>query len=129
MKTAQKMSGVVLVGAVIVLFVVVNYSSVQSRFECAGSVSSSPTDTGQRLYLKLELYRWWVGLWSASDGSLWVEIPNRHVQYFRDIRQVGDQLQILDSDTALAGQFSQLSNALSLKTTAGFFDGRCKPID
>ena len=119
-------------GAVILLFVfVANFSAVESRYHCLGEVSS--TDGAPRpvtVYLKLEEYRWWVGLWSKSDAAIHLEIPNTHIDYFGNVKKVGDQYQIFDSAQRIKGNFSTLSNALAinlpLKLQTDFFDGTCK---
>lgn len=116
--------------AVLLLFLfVANFSGVESRFQCSGELPSDGSSQPVTVYLKLLEYRWWVGLWSDSDASLWLEVPNNTVEYFGHVVEVGDQLQIFDSAKGLKGNFSSLSKALALGTTIGLFDGICKRID
>lgn len=116
--------------AVVALFVLLaNFSAAESRFECSRSVSGSDGSLPTMVYLRLEQYRWWVGLWSDSDAALWVEIPSEAVEYFSDVREVGDQLQVFDSGGAIKGNFSTLSHVLAIQTSLGFFDGKCRVID
>jgi len=79
--------------------------------------------------VKVEQYRWWVGLWGKSDGALWIEIPNENIEYFGDIVKVGDQLQIYDYQKNLKGYFSTLSNTLSVLLGEKTFDGSYKTIE
>lgn len=118
-------------GAVLLLFVfVANFSAVESRFQCPGEISSKDGSRPVTVYLKLEEYRWWVGLWSESDAAIHVEIPNTHIDYFGNVKKVGDQYQIFDSAQRIKGNFSTLSKALAinlpLTLQTDFFDGTCK---
>ena len=129
---ALKIFGVI-VGVVVLLFVfVANYSAVESRFQCPGEVSSTDGLHPVTVYLKLEEYRWWVGLWSDSDAAIHVEIPNTSVEYFGNVNKVGDQYQIWDSERNLKGNFSTLSKTLAiqlpLKLKTDFFDGICNKV-
>ena len=128
MKILRYLGGFVL--AVLLLFVfVANFSSVQSSFSCIGEFSREGSTESAEIYFRLEEYRWWVGLWSESDGNLLLEIPNVSVNYFSQLVEVGDQIQIFDYEGEIAGNFSTLSNVFALNTALGFFDGSCEPID
>ena len=121
-------------GAVVLLFVfVANYSTVESRFQCIGEVSSTSGSHSVTVYLKLEEYRWWVGLWSDSDAAVHVEIPNTSFDYFGNVKKVGDQYQIWDSANNLKGNFSSLSKTLAIqlpvKLKTDFFDGACSKVE
>jgi hypothetical protein len=121
-------------GTVVLLFVfVANYSTVESRFQCIGEVSSTGGSHPVTVYLKLEEYRWWVGLWSESDAAIHVEIPNISVDYFGNVKKVGDQYQIWDSANNLKGNFSTLSKTLAIqlpvKLKTDFFDGTCSKVE
>ena len=113
----------------VLVFLVAKYSSVESRYECPGELSTTSGLQKKTGYLKLEQYRWWVGLWSDSYGVAWLEIPNEHLEYYGRIAKVGDQLQFQDYSTRmLKGNFSTLSKALAVTVGSRFFDGACKPI-
>jgi hypothetical protein len=119
---------------VLLLFIfVVNFSAVESRFQCPGEISSTDGSRPVTVYLKLEEYRWWVGLWSESDAAMHIEIPNNHIDYFGNIKKVGDQYQIFDSANSLKGNFSTLSKTLTIqlpiKLKTDLFDGTCKKSD
>ncbi len=119
---------------VLLLFVfVANFSAIESRFQCPGMISSTDGSRPVTVYLKLAEPRWWVGLWSESDAALHIEIPNTYVDYFGNVKRVGDQYQIFDSANRIKGNFSTLSKTLAinlpLKLQTDFFDGTCKKSD
>jgi len=114
---------------VVLLFVVVaNFSAVESCYECSGGISSEGGSRPITIYTKLEEYRWWIGLWGDSDGALYIEIPNKVVEYFH-VFEVGNQLQLFDDSKRLKGNFSTLSKTIAISTPFGFFDGTCKRND
>lgn len=127
MRTIKYLGASVMVALLLVVFIA-NQSSVESGFECSGKLSSKEGSLPTTIYIKLEEYRWWVGLWSHSDGALRLEIPNKWVEYYDRVAEVGDQVQIL-RDQDLKGNFSSLSRTLALSTPKGFFDGVCKRND
>ncbi|MEE9911290.1 MAG: hypothetical protein K4571_06160 [Deltaproteobacteria bacterium] len=115
---------------VLLLFIFVfNFSSVESRFQCRGEISSKDGSRPVTGFVKLVKYRWWVGLWSESDAAMHFEIPKTYVDYFGNVKKAGDQYQIFDSEKRLKGNYSTLSNALAIKLHIGFFEGTCKRID
>ncbi len=129
----MKILGTIGVTALLLFVFVANFSAVESRFQCPGEISSTDGSRPITVYLKLEEYRWWVGLWSESDAAMHIEIPNTYVDYFGNVKKVGDQYQIFDSDKRMKGNFSTLSKALAinlpLKLKTDFFDGTCKKSD
>jgi hypothetical protein len=112
-----------LAAGAILIFVVV----AESRYKCSGKVSSGGSSQPVTVYMKLEKYRWWVGLWSDSAGAVWLEIPNETVQYYEHTVEVGDQLQLFDSTKTPKGYFSTLSKTMAVSIpVSGFFDGTCE---
>ena len=132
MKVVKTLGAIGVAGLLLLLFVV-NFSIVESRFQCPGEISSTDGSHPVTVYLKLQEYRWWVGLWGDSDAAINLEIPNTYVDYFGKVKKVGDQYQIFDSAQRVKGNFSTLSKALAislpLKLKTDFFDGTCKPSD
>ena len=125
-----KYLGALALTAVLLFVFVANFSSVASNFECSGNISSDGAAQPTTVYLVLEEYRWWVGLWSDSDGNVKLEIPNMWFDYFGHIKEVGNQRQIYKmKGEILAGNFSASSKTLALNTPFGFFDGKCKNIN
>lgn len=128
MKALKIVAGLLVV-ILALLVVVANFSTVESRFECNGTLIANGAKKPDTVFFKLEKYRWWVGLWSDSAGSAWVELPNRTVSYFGDVREAGDFLQLGDSPGKLKGNFSTLSKTIGLELGGfGVFDGTCKDI-
>jgi hypothetical protein len=76
MRTIKYLGASVMMALLLIAFVA-NYSSAESGFECSGKLSSKEGSLPTTLYIKLEEYRWWVGLWSDSDGALRLEIRAR----------------------------------------------------
>ncbi len=127
MKTLRYL-GVVLFGVLLLFVLAAKFSTVETRYRCDATLMSNGNAEDLTVYLKLERYRWWVGLWSNSDGTLWMETPNQGTDYFGHLVEVGDQIQIHVSPDTLRGQFSLLSKALSVVTLRGHIEGSCAPI-
>lgn len=125
----MKYLGALIVAALLLFVFVANFSTVESRFQCSGEISSESDSQPATIYMRIEEYRWWVGLWSESDGSVWLEVPNRTFDYFGHVIEVGEQLQIFDSQKKPKGHFSTLSKSLSISTPAWSFNGTCKRND
>lgn len=129
----MKILGAIGVAILLLLVFVVDFSAVESRFQCPGEISSKDGSRPVTVYLKLEEYRWWVGLWSESDAAMHIEIPNAYFDYFGNVKKVGDQYQVFDSAKRIKGNFSTLSKTLAinlpLKLQTDFFDGTCKRSD
>jgi hypothetical protein len=112
--------------SILLLVVIINFSVVETRFQCSGKIISKANSTPSTIYMKLGIYRWWVYLWGVdSSGELDVEMPNEDVDHFK-IKMAGEQIEIWDYEHHLKGQYSMLSNAISLSTDMGFFEGACK---
>ena len=128
-----KYLGALAVVALLLFAFVANFSAVESRFQCPGEISSKDGSHPVTVYLKLEEYRWWVRLWSESDAAIHIEIPNAYVDYFGNVKKVGDQYQVFDAAKSLRGNFSALSKTLAIqlpiKLKTDFFDGTCKKSD
>jgi hypothetical protein len=109
-----------------------NFSSSENRFECSGKVTIDRAEAPKTAYLKLQRYRWWVALWSDSQGSAWLEIPNTAVYYFGFVTEAGDQLLFWDSTggpSNYRGAYSPLSGALSVRLRESeAFSGSCKDL-
>ena len=126
---ALKILGGLLVLSVILFLFVANFSTVESRYECSGQITSEGTVVPAKLFFKLEKYRWWVTLWSESEGAAWVEVPNQTVNYFGRVSSAGDRLLLSDSLGKHGGIFSTLSQAIDVSLNSfGVFDGTCKEI-
>jgi hypothetical protein len=129
---AIRILGGLLLFAILLFLFVANFSAVESRFECNGKIIANGVEQPATAFLKLDKYRWWVGLWSDSSGDAWVELPNQTVSYFGHVTQAGDQLQFWNSfgsPSNFSGIFSTLSRTVGVKLGAvGIFEGICKEI-
>lgn len=128
LKTILKIIGSLLVAVVSLYLFVVFFSSMETKYESTGTLSEFESTTNETIYIKLNEYRWWVGFWSESDGSLNLEIPNKTVEYYSHLNEAGDLIQIYDWDMKLVGNFSKLSNELQIKIGHRFFEGKCHEI-
>lgn len=128
-RTAKVIAAFVALSAMLWV-VLVFFSSSESRWECLGKLTIIRNPEPATAFMKLEDYRWWVGLWSDSDGMAWIEIPGVANDVYTDVRWNGHNL-LLKSGLyeGFGGNFSTLSNALSLQFPGGVFDGLCKPQD
>ncbi len=124
-----KYLGALTLTAVFLFVFVANFSSATSSFECSGEISFNGDSHPITIYIVLEEYRWWVGLWSDSDGNIQLEIPNETTMYYSHVVEVETQLKIYNSPKDLKGNLSTLSKILALSTPFGFFDGKCKSIN
>jgi len=122
MVLALKITTATLLLLVALLVIVISCSGKASAYKCTGKLAEG--DESMELHILVTEYRWWVGLWSDSDGAVYLELPNAMVQYYSKVEEVGPQLQIRDGDD-LSGNFSTLSKTLAIKTYVGFFDGSC----
>ncbi len=128
MKKFITLSFTVIVGVLSIFLFAVNFSTTETKFKCIGSIKTDKENSQDlTLFLKLQEYRWWVGLWSDSDGALNIEVPNQWVDYYGDLIEVGDQLQI-NRYGNIQGNFSKLSKVIALKTHFGFYDGICTEV-
>lgn len=126
MKLLKYLAALLLIVVATFVFVA-NFSATEARLACSGTIASGSGGKASQIFLKVHEYRWWVGLWSDSDGSIWLEIPNAAVDYYPHVKAVGDELQIREAAGFLRGTLSKLSMTLMLSTPRGMFEGTCKP--
>ena len=121
---------ILLVGVVSAFVIVANFSEARTDLTCKGNVTKAGQSNPNTIYVALNEYRWWVGLWSDSDGNLKVELPNGHYFYYGTIKGTGDHLQIFDGfqdKLENKGSYSKLSKSLKfvIAPFVGFFEGTC----
>lgn len=124
MKSIAKLA-VLFVGFILV---VLNFSGTESKFKCNGEALINGKSQKSSVFIKLHEYRWWVGLWNDSDGSIWLEAPKVTLAYFDNLNDSGNQIQIYERDN-LRGYFSKLSNTLEIHDPDISFTGTCKAIE
>lgn len=119
-----------LVSFVLALYLlVVNFSAVESKYACTGTLTGVPIPENSQVFVRLKDYRFWVGLWSKSDGDFWIEVPSLSVGYFSHLNKAGDTYGVFEAaEGRFAGNFSKLSGKLDLKITEKLaFEGTCTP--
>ena len=122
----------ILIAVLIIAFVVVvNFSQTETALRCEGEYTSEGHSSPMTLYLALREYRWWVGLWTDSNGNLTVEIhPLGDFRYYDSLKKLGgtDAWQIwirFGQDAKLLGQYNGLSKTITLRIPPGSFEGAC----
>src|SRR3990167_10017820 len=103
MKKAYRYFGAIVVVMVALFLIVANFSAAESRLRCVGEISSDGSTEAATVFIRLSEYRWWVGLWSDSDGSLNLEIPNTLFESYVHLTKLNNQLVIYDTDKRLKG--------------------------
>jgi hypothetical protein len=122
-----KVLGASALALVAIAVLLLKFSAVETRYRCTGSLATQGQTDNVEVFLKRQSYRWWVGLWSQSQGSFWLEIPNRTVEYYSNV--TGTDILGLSGSDGFRGTFSTLSNALQVNVpTVGNFTGVCQRI-
>lgn len=72
------------------LYIVVNHSEVRQELVCSGHWKSAPSES-EKAYVQLNEYRWWVRLWSDSNGNATVQTNRRAMsEYISHITKIHD---------------------------------------
>jgi hypothetical protein len=126
MKKTLAAVGLLLGVAAVLYFVIVNFSVITTKYECRGTLMANGADGPVTAFFRLEDYRWWVHLWSDSDGALWLEMPQHGADYYSKISTEGkDSVVIQRKPGEISGKFSRLSEHLWLTTAYGLLEGDC----
>ena len=114
----------------ILIFVIANYSEKTSTYKCNVIYSTKYKDLSTPLYMKINVYRWWVALWSSKgkDANIWIEAPSIAFNVYHHVTHSGDLFFIYKSTGESVGTFSTLSNNLSLEYGRGLFKGECSLV-
>jgi hypothetical protein len=126
MRTVLATAAVVV--AAIVGFFLVGGTARESRFKCEGRFESGPVSEPMTVFLEIAEYRWWIGLWSDSNGSVRFEVPTESVDYAPRIADLGERVLIYGFRNETKGQYTKLSQTLSYELPNGVFEGPCKAI-
>ena len=118
-----------IVVAVALYLVAVNYAATDSRFQCAGMLMSKVGTRPAIAVLNLHRYRWWAAWWRGADGYVRIEMPEQSVDAFAHIDQTGDVLVFFDDEKKIQGTFSLSRSALNVETPRGLFGGSCVVVD
>ncbi len=72
------------------LFIVVNYSEARQDLICKGHWKEAPSES-ETAYVQLNEYRWWVRLWSDSNGNAKMQTDRRAMsEYISHIVKIHD---------------------------------------
>ena len=125
---ALKVLGITLIALVLLFVFAANFSEVETRYKCEATITSEHGSQKETIYLKLSEYRWWVGLWSDSDGMLMLESTDGFMSLFTQLEDNGEKLFIFDDEKRVVGSYSKLSGNLDLDTSRGYIEGPCLEI-
>ena len=123
-------SAILIAVLIIALVVVANFSETETVLSCKGEITTEEQTRPSNLYISLNEYRWWVRLWSDSDGMMRAELSDGFTLLFLTLEDLGFVVHIYrgfpsDEDFELNGSYSKLSKTLKLVTPLGFFEGTC----
>ena len=129
-----KWVGFLVVAVVVLGSAATKFSAVEVRYQCNAEVYRAQSEpTVASLKFRMAEYRWWMRLWSGSDGSLWLESPQEIVQHYTNLRAAenypGRHWYILDSNGKERGGFSTSDGMLGIETPVGLFAGECLKAD
>jgi hypothetical protein len=114
--------------AVIGGFFLIGDTARASRFSCEGRFDSGPVSQPMTVFLEIAEYRWWIGLWSDSNGSVSIEVPTEWLDYAPRVADLGELIHFYGFRNEAKGQYSKLGRTLSYERPNGVFEGTCKAI-
>ena len=125
MKLAMKYLGGVVVLFLGLSIIVSKFSETVTIYDCTGTYTLHEVSLPQVFSLRLHDYRWWVGLWSDTDGMAWVEMPNSGPWLYLD----GEESSIAwyFRDSTYFGSFSTISRTARFSSVRGALEGSCVP--
>jgi hypothetical protein len=134
MKRFLKYLGLVIAVVGGFFYIVVNHSiSEEIHFVCKGDYSQKESEHGGDLYFTWRKYKWFVDLWSESDGEIYLETGDGYLDFHSNVETVDSfrQLRMRDRYSTpplvLTGQYNFPSKKLWLKSTpSGTFNGICE---
>ena len=120
----------VLLGIIVIigagLFVLFNFSSSKTDYICTGMVRLPDLPGNEEtLYFTYEKYAPWVGLWSDSKGSIWIEGKTVPTVYYPRIEANDRAFSVYDFDGSRVGEYSVLRDHLAVRIGAYTFSGDC----
>lgn len=107
------------------MYIVINHSVVETNHRCTMRSGEPAT-----VFVKLQEYRRWVGIWSESEGRLWIEEDGGVLHYFSQL-EIGAALIFIrrsESEPSRSGKWSKVSNRLSVELAGRQFAGTCETV-
>jgi len=132
MKRFLKYLGLVIAVAAGLLYVVVNYSiEDEYQISCKGQYfqDGKVVDEGE-VFFKFQKFRWWVHLWSDSEGDGYVENKGGSIAYLSDIEFLSGWGDIVFDNYggAKKGRYSAMSRTMRYIYGNQLFEGKCADI-
>ncbi len=129
MKRFLKYLGLVITIVAGLLYIVGNHSIADEyQISCKGQyfLKGEVVDEGE-VFFKFQKYRWWVQLWSDSDGDGYVEYKDGYLDYLNDLeilRGWGDI--VFDKQGGgKKGRYSAMSKNMRWVYGDQDFEGKC----
>lgn len=123
------------VGLVVILIItinvfIINFSTTETKYQCTGEIVTDGTSDSINFFMVHTEYRFWVHLWSKSDGKMLLEYPDGTLDSYLYLKDSDPLIYIHEStsDTGWKGRFSSLSKDLRLSTYLGRFRGKCERL-
>ena len=113
---------------IVLLIIAINYSTVDYRYKCDGTISKQGITKPITFFMKIEKWRWWNRPWFKTNGILYYEVPNQYNDAFTMIEKIGDNYHIYDHTNTHIGKFSTLSNHIVLELPPGTVDAYCVEV-
>ncbi|MEZ5999614.1 hypothetical protein [Hyphomonas sp.] len=109
------------------LYVLFNFSSSKEDHICNGIVRlPGIPDRSETLFFTYEKYAPWVGLWSDSDGSVWIEGKIFPTSFYPNVDANDRFFSVYDFDGTYVGEYSLLRDHFTVKVGEFSFSGDCR---
>jgi hypothetical protein len=123
---------VLLVG--VCFYVVVNYSALTQELTCNGywKELGQNKEVAEVAHVQLTEYRWWVHLWSESDGNVKAQTEKfalaHYIPFVRKINEGSLALYEFGESTDFQGGYRAANGEITLKFSDNLiFVGSCRP--
>jgi len=107
------------------IYILVNHSIAdETQIVCKGSFyQDGKALDEEEIYFKFQKYRWWVHLWSDSDGTVHID-RNGTLDYIHNIKIVGGWGDVVfEGDER--GRYSAMSRTMRYISGKDVFEGKC----
>jgi hypothetical protein len=128
MKRFLKYLGLVIVVVCVLFYIVANHSiSGEHQIACKGSFYVGGKAIGEEeIFFKFRKYRWWVHLWSDSDGEVYGQSKDEFYLSFRN--EIVDGWGDVIFDGGKKGRYLAMSRTMRFINGGQLFEGKCVDI-
>jgi hypothetical protein len=134
MKTTLQILGAVVVVCAGLLYIVINHSTITRELTCVGSLTNGSDRLPDTAHVQLIEYRWWVHLWSDSDGNAKAQLEDFSSSiYISNIKKIGDGSLALyqfkdDDGNNLVGGYREANGEITFRLASGltFTGDQCR---